>query len=648
MAGKRSNHSVPPKQQIEEDLDHLLIESTAEHSLHPTDRSYDPSSLEKMLHKQWLLKYAAAAVVFFIAVGGGVWYIMGRSSAREAAEARAAAHDAQLQGLALEITHEVRGLLSENKIDDAIFALQKGREKGLPNQAYVDIDKGIKLALTENTTREIKSLLSKHKYADANSALRKAIDWGLPGPVQVELREEITTSMRPYYEDLLDQAEESINKKSLSAAKDSVAKAESMSFHASGNRIYTLRENLQKLERELERTQGEDLIAQSRAAAEDKSWDTSISLLEQAREFPELGQAVFQWEQELRKRVGGRLRVEGSPKHARILFPEQSHAKMGDILHGLTPGTVELTVEAEGHVPDVVRVEVDFPEIAVATIDLIRESPGPIWAAHALTDHCGQELVVDYYRLQSKHKKWKKVLKALAKPCQTNKKEKKLSKKKLANAVTKAVNDFQNSKSGFVAALDELGEFAARHPGAMKRLLRNDEYIRAIGEGLRQVETGCSDCIGQGKIPCAECSGRGKRREMRPCDACSAQGQKTHITCKGTGKIKCKICKGRGYSTKREQVREGDRWIKKRVRHSCNRCNGTGAATCLKCQNGRITCTKCKGTTRSKNLGECSTCKGAGGHPCEVCNSTGERRKMKLKNRRKTEQRLALIMKEDT
>lgn len=660
----------------EKKLDKMVLKAMGpQRLLEPSREAMDAS--ERMWHQRWLLQFGAVLVVLVLVVGGIFWFVY-RGRAQEAA--RLAEQEAQTQALietarqevgdliqqhklseaslaletasrkglpqvvfvdldkeikaalATQATAEVKDLISKNQVYAAALAAQKASEKGLPHQVRQDLDKEISAALASQTGAEVKDRLSKHEYKDAEFILSKARQHGLPHEISVDIEKEIMSAARAHREELLQRAEAAIKDGDSALSEKLLADAEDLGRYAQTGNVDEAR-----------KAQGKALIQQSRAAAAEKKWDLAIELLEKARKGPREGGELERWEDDLRGLVGGRLLVQGAPDGATVRVQGQGEGKLGEVIFGLKPGDVECLVEAKGYVPDSLKARVDFPGVTTVSVKLSSAAPGPIWAVSALTGHSAQRLAAEYYLRASKKKDWEQVMRRLASP--TGGKEDKAGgaakPENLAEAIDKAMKDFGKQKKGFVRNLDKLGDFTAKTAGAAEGLLAKKEHVSAIRKYLARIESGCAFCLGEGVIPCAECKGLGKRKEMGVCLACGGQMRKTCPTCKGTTSVPCKKCHGSGTITKSRSV--PGQALRKESQETCPTCHGSGKTKCTLCRDGWLACTKCKGTGQSNERRECSACGGLGSHPCDACEATGDREKMKPDRRRQAEEEAARL-----
>ena len=109
-------------------LDRLAVEVTGGTTL-TQQRRLTAAQSERMWHQRWLLKFGAVVVVLVVAAGGIFWYVHSGRSAEAAAKAK---QDAEAAELAAATREEVDGLIAESKLGDAVFALEKASNKGLP------------------------------------------------------------------------------------------------------------------------------------------------------------------------------------------------------------------------------------------------------------------------------------------------------------------------------------------------------------------------------------------------------------------------------------------------------------------------------------------------------------------------------------
>ena len=122
----------------------------------------------------------------------------------------------------------------------------------------------------------------------------------------------------------------------------------------------------------------------------------------------------------------------------------------------------------------------------------------------------------------------------------------------------------------------------------------------------------CTGCYGKGQITCSKCAGN-KRLD------CS--------TCNGSNKIKCSSCGGDGKKMDKldtfSAVASSSR-SSRVVQKTCGTCSGRGTNQCSRCNNGKVTCSKCSGNGKTT----CTTCSGKTVITCSKCYADRERRGM--------------------
>lgn len=581
----------PPAQ--DEDLDHLVRQAMDEHSLMPGNRP-DPYEADRLWYKQQRMKYAITAFVILLLAGGATWYLVDRNNKRKEREALdaeiRAKYEAQLSNLAERVPREVRELIGSKSFKLARGTLDKARGEGLPPELWAGLDVELNSALSAHCGRLIEETEAELDDRDPDKA----------EALMVQLR------LLEVPGDLL-------------------------------SRIAPLEGRLRDVRRQVELEPAKRLVTESRRATLEKDYDKAISTMQRARQLPREGPELDLWENELRDIVGGRVLVTGTPASAQVEVAGHSPVKIGEQLAGLDMGNVDFVVSADGYLSERGKADVSFPALATMSVELVPEAPGPVWATQVLTGRCAQRVASSFYLQGDLDAEWAKAVKSVCSaspPC--NVEGAKNSSKDKDELLDDAVKDFERGRDKHVVlALDELGEFTAKYPDSTKAVLarcRSD-----LQRMLAQIERGCGDCWGAGDKPCDECKARGKRKELRPCVACKATGQKTHVPCGGTGKIKCKKCHGKGTIKKRRK--EGKSWVTRS--QSCGACN-RGKINCL-CGNGKITCSKCKGNRESKQVGDCSGCAGRGTLPCNVCGGSGGRSSMEFDRRRELEQAIARL-----
>jgi len=598
----------------EEALDRLVIEATSEQSLQPDKSSgYDADASERMWHKRWLLQFGLGVGVLVIIVGGIVFYIVRGHMEETAQEERVvtlvAEHDARLAAVAEETKAEVEEALSQNKFEEARMALRKGDAKEMPPDVRTDLD-----------TKIIKSV-------------------------------------RTYREKLLDRIETKLEKEDMEAVEKMLEDVRTLDgFGPPGDRRFSIEDKFHEkageiAKREKEQAREDELAKQkemlvlARQALHSGNWDEARRLLEDVRQNGRIYAECDHLDKELRETIGGRLMVESNVANALVVVAGKEAVRVGSVVAGLPPGEIEFVVQAEGYVPASGQAHVRYPDVIKKLVKLIPEAPGPLWAINALEGHCAQRLAADYYLQKAKKASWRDAVDKMAEPC-CKKRKKKQSKKELAAMMEKAIEKYlDHRKNEPIRSLNDLGEFTAKYPKSLKRILGNKKCSKALRSVLDQIENGCADCAGQGRQLCAGCEGKGKRRELRSCDACNATGQRTCPACKGTGDVKCKKCKGTGTITMK---RRDSGTFDKRETKQCPTCHGSGKQDCRKCEGGRLRCTKCKGTGRGEFPGPCSECGGTGDKPCATCGETGSRKKMDLDKRRELEEDLAGMIDDGT
>lgn len=122
--------------------------------------------------------------------------------------------------------------------------------------------------------------------------------------------------------------------------------------------------------------------------------------------------------------------------------------------------------------------------------------------------------------------------------------------------------------------------------------------------------TNCSECFGEGRLPCQTCDSDGNGT----CSHCDGSGFSTRhecTTCGGVGTVECPDCGGDG----------------------CPTCDATGTVECEECDGTGFShtseCTWCDGT----GVRDCSDCDGDGQMRCPTCDGEGTTHKVAVRAR---------------
>jgi len=122
----------------------------------------------------------------------------------------------------------------------------------------------------------------------------------------------------------------------------------------------------------------------------------------------------------------------------------------------------------------------------------------------------------------------------------------------------------------------------------------------------------CTGCYGKGQVTCSKCAGN----KLLDCS-----------TCNGSNKVKCSSCGGDG--KKRDNIDTisaiaSSSRSSRIVQKTCGTCSGRGTNQCTRCNNGKVTCSKCSGNGKTT----CTTCSGKTVITCSKCYADRERRGM--------------------
>ncbi len=253
--------------------------------------------------------------------------------------------------------------------------------------------------LAESTRQDVRRLTAALDFGEAREVLQRASAKGLPHPMWIKIDGRISSDERRHGEDLLDQAEREINSDSIEAGNALLAKVEILNLPGDlAARVRQLRQRTRELVHETAMAAGRKLLDDSKSAAEAGEFDRALALLDRAKAADLPSADVYEWESQLREVVGGRVRVLGQPDNALVRVDGVGEAKLGETLAGIKTGTVDVVVIADGHLPESLRLEVSFPNVTEARVNLVPEAAGPLWATAALDGHCSQALAAGFYR----------------------------------------------------------------------------------------------------------------------------------------------------------------------------------------------------------------------------------------------------------
>lgn len=148
------------------------------------------------------------------------------------------------------------------------------------------------------------------------------------------------------------------------------------------------------------------------------------------------------------------------------------------------------------------------------------------------------------------------------------------------------------------AAIDQ-SLLQASTPGESRHLLALKNSVTGFGI--------CPSCAGGPAKVCSVCRGKGTRTEA--CLSCNGLGYKITVGVGATGHATCEVCKGKPI----------------RGTRPCERCEGKGTKSCVKCQG----VTRLPAPTDLSRTRPCARCNGTGGHgdtvvhPCTTCTGLG-------------------------
>ncbi len=476
---------------------------------------------------------------------------------------------------------------------------------------------------------EVSRLLQGHHYRQASEVLGTFRQRGLDIHRVDEVAADIDAAALAHRQGVVDKVKESLAERDWRAVNSCLDEAERelQGIVALGD-FAPLREqaaagpSLDAMERSEILFQKGDLEGAIAAAGEAAKLRTSRS-------------AVPEWEQVLRGKIGGRLRVDASPASATIAINGQNGAKAGEITWGLPEGRATLEVAADGCWAWKGEVDVRYPDVVVKRVDLMPFVPDPVWALHITRGRPAQRVVVAYYERNRPQGDLTAVLKALVQPDAATA----ATDRSLDAALKAADAEFAAAlaRQDGPAALDVLGAFLAAYPGAADRVW--ETYGDRISTLVRRLERGCAGCLGRGTKPCQRCGGTGRLDTLARCSRCGRDGADAGkllcIQCKGTSKMRCRICNGKGEVKKRKE------------KERCGQCRGTGHEPCnnRSCVDGKVTCQACQGSGKVPSTVACQECS-AGSLRCDTCEGTGDRERVPLYERERQERDLYAVIAE--
>ena len=151
----------------------------------------------------------------------------------------------------------------------------------------------------------------------------------------------------------------------------------------------------------------------------------------------------------------------------------------------------------------------------------------------------------------------------------------------------------------------------------------------------------CKTCDGTKAVKCLACKGTVRAMTLVRCEqtarqGCNGTGTRKCFKCRGAGEYKCAPCKSKGYV--RIGSRKTDRGERYTIYRGCANCGGSGSgtmgrfrsyynsnlvhgrgkATCNKCEEGEITCPRCKGNGEYEKRSRCEVCE-KGKVACPTC-----------------------------
>lgn len=596
----------------DEDLDKLVRQAAVRHAggLDAVEHTDTPTLMkqeQKKFYLKWGIIGTVTAVLLTIVVYMFVSSRMEASRKKEEIALSERRERERLAQLATDTEEEVDGALGRRDFAAARLAIDSAAQKGLVNEELVDLNAQVQRAANQERAKLVNQLEAKtdeREFEACEATLEKIrILDGVAGN-----DDRRTVAEQKYW-----------------AARQRAEEKEKKDKH-------------RKL---VEETRA--VIDDSRAAATARDWDKAIQLAEKAKTMPFVDDRVFRWEEELRKMVGGRVLVRSNAGKFWITVAGGERVEGGTTVSGLPGEETEITVSSEGYIPEVRRLYVLYPEVKKIRVNLTPESARPLWSSLLLRDRCAQWAMEEFYMLDSENRKIAEALRKRLPPCESAAPAS-IDEEDFRKRLEKELDDVSGRSKPLIHLLRDLGSLLAKYPSAATIARGDDRFKSMMSQIATQLESGCGDCLGSGKKPCAECDGAGKRVEPRTCTACKGAGQKIHTTCKGTGKKKCKRCRGSGST--RENVPTSGKFTQSRM-VTCRSCSGKGVMDCNGCQNGKVTCTVCKGTSKKDSRGTCSKCKGAGGSPCQTCGQTGARERMEAGRRKEMEKAAAAQLEDE-
>ncbi|MBE7505009.1 MAG: FHA domain-containing protein [Planctomycetia bacterium] len=486
--------------------------------------------VERLFYRQWLAKVVISSIVVVVLIGASIWYVVSSRAERKA------------------------------------LAEQKVRENA---------------SLVSDARTKVEELLQKSKPGEAAQAVRQAQLAGLEISVVTELEAAIAKGAEGLRSEILAKAKLELESGGLKKVEELLRDARALNeFVQDTRQVEKLEKRLAEAREAAEYAPAMALFAKARQSLSSGDFEGALQNYELARNRPHKGPEIDEFGNELREKIGGRLRIIGLPPEGIVRFAGLPPAGPSEVVSGLKSGLVEFTVEARGFLPESLSAHVNFPEITEQVVSLVPEASEPLWAMNVLQGHCAQRLVEVYYKQVLKDEDEKGKIDALKSQCNADINSMDFSqdpespfKKSLQRAITR-LTKLKNGQ--FILALDDLGTLAESTSDKGRAAIIR-ESASELKPYINRIERGCSQCWGQGAVPCARCMGIGKSKESRVCKSCDGQGQKTHTTCKGTGFQECKPCNGKGVKARWVSGGgQGATSAKRRVETECKTCHGEG------------------------------------------------------------------------
>ncbi len=492
-------------------------------------------------------------------------------------------------------------------------------------------------SLARDAESEVAALVASHEYQQARDVLNNFRQRGLEGQVGQKLDADIEAAGLTRRQALTAKVKEDLARRDWRAAKSRLDEAErELQGIVNLGDLFTLRE-------QAEAGPSRDAIDRSRTLFDKGDLEGAIAAAAEAVKLQTSGGAASDWERTLQEKIGGRLRVEGTPAGATVKLDGQRAGRLGETLSGFGWGGFKLEVAADGHWGWEGQVDLHYPDVVVRRVDLMPFVADPVWALHITRGRPAQQLVVAYYDRNRPQGDLTSALKALVQPDLAATAA--AADRSLDAALKAADAEFAAAlaRQDGPAALDVLGAFLAAYPGAADRVW--EAYGDRVSTLVRRLERGCAACLGRGTKPCQRCGGTGQVETFAPCSRCGRDGADPGklicIQCKGTAKIKCRTCRGSGKVKKRGAEPGQD------DKQDCDQCRGSGEAPCnnRSCVEGKVTCQTCKGTGSLPSTAACQECS-AGGFRCDTCEGTGDRERVPLYEREQQERDLYAVIAE--